>query len=519
MIYRFVKNRLQRGPAVSRASARPFSSGLVLDPDPATQPDHGYGAERFPPGGMDAAYAAFRREYPSYESTAKLDALRATEYGRLDREQQVYLDYTGGGLYAESQLREHLELLRTRVFGNPHSSNPTSLAMTELVESTRAYVLAYFNASPDEYAVIFTLNASGALKLVGESYPFEPGDRYLLTFDNHNSVNGIREFAAAKGATVSYSPVLAPDLRLDEQALRDNLAQIDRGKHNLFAYPAQSNFSGTQHALEWVAEAKALGWDVLLDAAAFTPTNRLDLSRVRPDFVSLSFYKIIGYPTGIGALIARKEALATLRRPWYAGGTIIFSSVRGYGHNLAPGPAAFEDGTLNYLGLPAVEIGLRHIEAIGMQTIHERVRCLTGWVLGHLLGLRHSNGRPLVVLYGTPSTEMRGGTINFNVLDYQGRVVEHLYIEQCANQQALSLRTGCFCNPGAREQALDLSADDLEGFFRRTDRMTLEQFMEALHRPGGDGRGAVRISLGVASNFADVYRFMQFAERFVDYRA
>lgn len=519
MLYSFVKDRLHWAPRGARANGLPLQSGLVLDRDLAAGPNRQQRARRFPTSGLDAAFAAFRRDYPTYDSTARLDTLRATEYARLDRDHQVYLDYTGGGLYAESQPRKHMDVLSTHVFGNPHSSNPTSLAMTELVESARSYVLAFFNASPDEYEVIFTLNASGALKLVGESYPFEPGDRYLLTFDNHNSVNGIREFAGAKGATVTYSPVVAPDLSIDEQALRHNLARIDRSKHNLFAYPAQSNFSGIQHSLEWVAAAKALGWDVLLDAAAFTPTNRLDLSRVKPDFVSQSFYKIIGYPTGVGALIARKEAIAKLHRPWYAGGTIIFSSVLGYGHNLAPGPAAFEDGTLNYLSIPGVEIGLRHIAAIGMETIHERVRCLTGWVLEHLTSLRHSNGRPLVVLYGTPTTERRGATITFNVVDAAGKLIEHLFIEQCANRQAISLRTGCFCNPGAREQALDLGADELEGFFRQTERMTLEQFMVALHTPGGDGRGAVRISLGVASNFADVYRFMQFAESFVDYHA
>ena len=74
------------------------------------------------------------------------------------------------------------------------------MAMTQLVEHARAFVLEFFNASPDEYTVIFTPNASGALKLVGEAYPFAPGDQYLLTFDNHNSVNGIREFARARGA-------------------------------------------------------------------------------------------------------------------------------------------------------------------------------------------------------------------------------------------------------------------------------------------------------------------------------
>ena len=37
--------------------------------------------------------------------------------------------------------------------------------------------------------------------------------------------------------------------------------------------------------------------------------------------------KIFGYPTGVGCLLARKAALAKLRRPWYAGGTITLSSI------------------------------------------------------------------------------------------------------------------------------------------------------------------------------------------------
>ncbi|MFN8483161.1 MAG: hypothetical protein U0768_08960 [Anaerolineae bacterium] len=88
--------------------------------------------------------------------------------------------------------------------------------------------------------MIFTLNASGALKLVGEAYPFEPGGRYALTFDNHNSVNGIREFARAKGASVTYIPIVPPDLRTDESALFAELERVDPAKSNLFAYPAQT---------------------------------------------------------------------------------------------------------------------------------------------------------------------------------------------------------------------------------------------------------------------------------------
>src|SRR5581483_6453678 len=305
-----------------------------------------------------------------------LPELRRTEFARLDAAGHVYLDYTGAGLYAESQLREHFDLLRQNVFGNPHSLNPTSAAMTELVKQTRAAVLAFFRASPDEYVAIFTPNATGALRLVGEAYPFRAGDRFLLTFDNHNSVNGIREFARARGAETSYVPSVPPDLRVDEEILPRYLTEVGGEHHNLFAYPAQSNFSGVQHPLEWIDRAHAAGWDVLLDAAAFAPTNRLDLSRWRPDFVCLSFYKLFGWPTGVGALIARREALAKLERPWFSGGTIVAAFVQREYYQSAPGAAHFEDGTVNYLSLPAVEIGLRHIARIGIETIHARVAAL-----------------------------------------------------------------------------------------------------------------------------------------------
>jgi molybdenum cofactor sulfurtransferase len=470
----------------------------------------------YAPESMDAALAEFLRQWPAYEQTRALDELRATEYTRLDTLDQVYLDYTGGGLYAESQLREHMALLSGGVFGNPHSTNPTSHATTELDEHTREFVLDYFNASPDEYCVVFTQNASGALKLVGEAYPFASGGQYLLTFDNHNSVNGIREFARARAATVTYSPVTPPDLRIDEERLRTSLATATPGAANLFAYPAQSNFSGVQHPLEWIAEAQSQGWDVLLDSAAFAPTNRLDLGRWKPDYVPLSFYKMFGYPTGVGALIARKAALDKLQRPWFAGGTITISSVQGDGYYLAEGQTAFEDGTINYLTLPAVEIGLKYLAGVGVETIHERVGCLTGWLLDQLTALRHSNGQPLVRVYGPTTIEGRGGTITVNFIDSAGKVIDHRLVEDAASKLNISLRTGCFCNPGAGENALGLTAAELKDCFQREERMSFEQFIVAMSQKDVEAVGAVRVSLGIASNFADAYRFMAFATTLID---
>lgn len=458
-----------------------------------------------------AAYEEFLASYPAFKNTYHLDDLRASEYRRLDDQKHLYLDYTGGSLYGDIQLREHMELLRQGVFGNPHSSNPTSKAMTQLDEHARQYVLRHFNASPDEYVVVFTPNASGALKLVGESYPFAPGGRYVLTFDNHNSVNGIREFARHKGAEIVYIPVLRPELRVDEEKLFQALNEAQPGQYNLLAYPAQSNFSGVQHPLEWVERARAKGWDVLVDFAAFVPTNRLDLSQVKPDFLSLSFYKMFGYPTGIGCLIARKAALAKLRRPWFAGGTITLASVQGDGYYLAEGEAGFEDGTINYLTIPAVEIGLKHIEAIGIDVIHERVSCLTGWLLNALLNLHHRNGAPLIRLYGPADMYMRGGTVSFNLLDAQGNLINFRQIEARANAANISLRTGCFCNPGAGEVANNLTREDMSGCFREIQPMSFDEFLTFMD---GKATGAVRVSLGLVSNFSDVYQFIQFVETY-----
>jgi molybdenum cofactor sulfurtransferase len=458
------------------------------------------------------AEAAFLAAHPAFGATAILDELRRTEYRRLDARGDVYLDYTGGSLYAESQLEEHLAIVRDGVYGNPHSVNPSSSASTALVDRARAAVLRYFNACPSEYVCIFTPNATGALRLVGEAYPFGPRDRFLATFDNHNSVNGIREFVRARGARTAYVPLDGPGLRVTDETLERYLDEGIGGRNKLFAYPAQSNFSGVKHPLEWIAAARERGWDVLLDCAAFVPTNALDLSTCKPDFVAISFYKMFGYPTGLGALLARVPTLDRLRRPWFAGGTVVAASVQG--DTVAPqsGHARFEDGTVDYLGIPAVEIGLRHLERIGVETISRRVEALGTWLLEALQRLRHSDGSPVTRIYGPATWDRRGATVALNFLHPDGRVVDERFVDLLAAANNISVRTGCFCNPGAGEAAFALSREAMTSV-ELSDEMALDDYLERVGMPTG---GAVRVSLGLASNFADVYRFMSFATEFRD---
>ena len=464
----------------------------------------------------DSAKQDFLAKYAGYQKTSAIDALREADYARLDKQGHIYLDYTGGGLYAESQIQAHMTQLTDNVYGNPHSLNPTSLAATEITESARHYVLNYLNADPDDYVVIFTANASGALKLVGESYPFKDNGQYLLTYDNHNSVNGIREYARCCDSKITYAPIDSDTLRLNSDDLNAHLDNAIPEGNNLFAYPAQSNFSGIQHDLSWIKTAQDKGWDVLLDAAAFLPTNRLDLSQVKPEFVVLSFYKMFGYPTGLGALIMRRDVITKMQRPWFAGGTISAASVQADKHYLHADEAGFEDGTINYLGIPALEIGLRHIDTIGIDTIHERVMVLTEYLLDELKNLKHANGKPVVHFYGDTSTEMHGGTLALNLYDIDGNVFDYRLVEELANQTNISLRTGCFCNPGAGEVAHHIDMSRLSQCFRQ-DRLTFRQLEDEAIKSGvTDVVGALRISVGIASNFEDVFRFVAFAKIFID---
>lgn len=89
-------------------------------------------------------FQIFLKQYPTYAKTESIDDLRKKDYARLDRGEHIYLDYTGGGIYAESQIEKHQQLLHEHVFGNPHSSNPTSLIATEFVESARNHILNFF---------------------------------------------------------------------------------------------------------------------------------------------------------------------------------------------------------------------------------------------------------------------------------------------------------------------------------------------------------------------------------------
>ncbi len=428
----------------------------------------------------------------------ELAGLRTREFARVDEAGLAYLDYAGAALYPASLVSRDAARLLGGVLGNPHSASAPSAASTAAMDDARVATLRFLDADPAVYDVVFTANASGAMRILAEAFPFERGSRLVMTADNHNSVNGLRLPARRRGAEVRY-------VRLDEALHADPAADLAAAAApSLFAFPAQSNFSGVRHPLEWIRLAQQRGYRVLLDAAAFAGAAPLSLASAPADFVALSFYKMFGYPTGVGALVARRDALAVLRRTYFAGGTVEFVSVQ---HDLIrrrPGSESFEDGTPPFLGMGAVADGVRWLEGLGMAAIDRHERLLTAALLDRLAALGSR-----VVVYGPAAPDGRGGIVAFN-LRRNGSIVPYELVEEAARHRGIAIRAGCFCNPGAAERAFGMEA----GAMRRClgGEFSIPRLRACLD---GAAVGALRASVGPATTLDDIDRLAAFVEELV----
>jgi selenocysteine lyase/cysteine desulfurase len=331
----------------------------------------------------------------------------------------------------------------------------------------------------------------------------------VLASDNHNSVGGIGAFARRAQAPVVWLPLEA-DLTLRDPD--EALGRVGAGG-GLVAFPAQSNFSGVLHSLSFVRQARGRGYSVLLDAAAVAGSHPLDLARCPADFVALSFYKLFGYPTGLGALVARREALERLTRPWFAGGTVDYVSVQTGRHQLRSGPEAFEDGTPDFLAVGALDSGFAMLEQVGMSAIEAHVARLAARLMGALLDLRHDNRQPVIRLYGPRDLRHRGGVVTFNVNDPDGVPVPYSTVEARARIAGVAVRGGCFCNPGASEAAFGFDAGRVGACLDTLGReFEPGRLADCLGR--GTAVGAIRASLGLANNVRDVDRAIELIASF-----
>jgi len=123
---------------------------------------------------------------------------------------------------------------------------------------------------------------------------------------------------------------------------------------------------------------------------------------------------------------------------------------------------------VNFLAIPDVTAKLEWLDRIGVDRVHDHVASLTDQLISGLGELRHSNGSPLVRVYGPGEGEAaRGGTVALNLLAADGGIIDERVVTRDSALRGISLRTGCFCNPGAGEAAFALLLRRLRSAPRR----------------------------------------------------
>lgn len=391
-----------------------------------------------------------------------------------------------------------------------------------MVEQTRQNVLKLFNADPEQWDVIFTANATAAIKLVMECFAGHgQGFDYLYHRNAHTSLVGVREQA-------QNSRCLATTEEIEDWLNGGGLSpeqELPNHRPSLFSYPAQSNMNGERLPLKWPARVRGSPQHsntyTLLDAAALVSTSPLDLSdhTTAPDFVAMSFYKIFGFPD-LGALLVRKASAHALRyRKYFGGGTTEMIGCIGtpwVERKESSIHARLEDGTIAIRSILALSCAIEtHTNLFGGLTeVSKHTGYLARILYERLVGLKHANGLPVCHMYKAPASRYgdptsQGATVTFNVRKSDGSWRSGFEVGAMLRATGIHVRTGSLCNPAGMASALGLTGQDLRAAFDSGFRC---------NQPGDDIRGEVpfgmiRATLGAMSTLGDVENLVGFVKK------
>ncbi|KAK3906936.1 pyridoxal phosphate-dependent transferase [Staphylotrichum tortipilum] len=384
-----------------------------------------------------------------------VEQIRQEEYPHMN--QGTYLDHSGATIYAHSTIHRTTDRLLTNLYGNPHSANHPAQLSGDTVDAVRLQTLRFLGADPAHFDLVFTANATAAIKLVADAFR-DLAERtragsfwYGYHREAHTSLVGVRELVGPARRDHHQQQQQPREqhrcfegdadveawLRGSPSGISDDDGRVS--SLGLFAYPGQSNLTGRRLPLSWAGRLRAAGRGrarpdlrdtyTLLDAAALAMTSPMAAvfadPDAAPDFVCLSFYKVFGFPD-LGGLVVRRESGHILAlRKYFGGGTVSMVSTVGGAWHMSKalesggggggagseeehgggGGAALheglEDGTLPFHSIMALgEAIVVHAELYGpMENVSAHTTALVRRMYLGMRALRYANGHPVCKIY------------------------------------------------------------------------------------------------------------------------
>jgi len=333
-------------------------------------------------------------------------------------------------------------------------------------EGAREKVARFINAASSR-EIVFVRNATEGVNLVAYTWGREhikAGDEIVSTvLEHHSNFVPWQQLAKDVGAKIVMLDVD------DEGRLRRDqyTAALRSGKVRLVAITATSNGLGTVLPVkELVAEAKAAGAAVLVDAAQAVPHAKVDVRDIGADFLVFSGHKMVA-PPGSGAVWAREALLLRMRPFLYGGDMIARVTVAETTWNELPWK--FEAGTSSYVDAIGLGAAVDYLEAVGMDKIHAHELSLTGYLLPRLQEI------PGVTVYGPKTLEDRVGVVSFNIDGIHPHDVASLF-----DKEAVCVRAGHHCNQLLMTR-LDVPATTRASFYLYNTTEECDRLIGAIH--------------------------------------
>jgi cysteine desulfurase/selenocysteine lyase len=361
--------------------------------------------------------AAIRRDFPIFERTIHGKPL-------------AYLDNTATTQKPASVLQALDQFYRLRNANVHRGVYLLGEEATAAYEAARERVARFVNARSAR-DVVFTRGTTESVNLVANAWGRKhvgPGDVILSTeMEHHSNLVPWQMLAEATGATLRHIP-------LDDRGRLDlrGLDQLLEGRVKIVSFTWVSNALGSLNpVVELTRRAHAAGAAVLIDAAQAVPHLPVDFQATGADFLAFSGHKMLG-PTGIGALVAKREFLESMP-PFFGGGEMI-REVGLQRSTWADVPAKFEAGTMNFADAVGLGAAIDYLTPLGMDAVHEHGRTLAVQAIRGLAEI------PGVTVFGPPAEEDRGGIVNFAL----GGIHAH-DVAGVLDREGIAVRAGHHC--------------------------------------------------------------------------
>lgn len=398
----------------------------------------------------------------------------------------AYLDWARKALFTDQQIGTFVRELSQNLYGNTHSESESSERSMDLVDDLRRYITRFFGSTLSSHVVIFTHSQAQAIKTIVEAFPFKSNSKFMYSTSSSADIIGLRGIATAAGATSEvFSQIPDPQT-------------FPSGTINLVAFPLVDQFDGTTLSEEDMTKLATLNASApgnvitVADATAFIPGGKLDLSKFKFDAVVFDCEKLFGFPK-LGILVMRSELVWILERPYFGGGTLVYALTSRSKEKMRLRPSErFEDGSLPFLNMVAVDKGFKLLDTLGWNNITKHTETIMKNITTGLNNITYEGGKKAVQIYGTNHRTI----VSFNVIDENGNVRDYREVLKSAQEHDIVLSGGCQDVPGTCMKTFNVDESALAKEMKRPDC------------------GVLRVSIGWATSESDVDKLMKWLWNF-----